>query len=132
MSDSKNTSKSAEKRFKMQGSVNFSENGSTLTARIACDVDHHAAKPLREEIDRVMTERMPQVLVLDFSEVGFMDSSGLGLILGRCESAGKIGASVRLEGVSEGMMKLIRLSGVERIKNITVAPASSSDGNRKV
>ena len=116
----------------MQGSVNFSENGSTLTARIACDVDHHAAKPLREEIDRVMTERMPQVLVLDFSEVGFMDSSGLGLILGRCESAGKIGASVRLEGVSEGMMKLIRLSGVERIRNITVAPASSSDGNRKV
>jgi anti-anti-sigma factor len=51
-----------------------------------------------------------------------MDSSGIALILGRVESAGAVGAKVHLEGLSPTLFKLVRLSGIERIKNLTVSP----------
>ena len=104
----------------MQEDIIFSERDRILTARITRDIDHHTAKGVRERIDRVLFERRPEVLVLDFSEVSFMDSSGLGLILGRVETAGAIRATVRLSGLSPSLMKLVRLAGIERVKNLTV------------
>ena len=50
-----------------------------------------------------------------------MDSSGIGLILGRLDKAEGVGASVRLVGLSPILMKLVRLSGIEKMKNITVS-----------
>lgn len=105
----------------MQKDVIFSETGNTLVARIQCDVDHHSARHMRESIDAMLLKKKPDELVLDFSRVDFMDSSGLGLILGRVERATSIGAEVRLSGMSPRMLKLVKLSGIERIQGITVA-----------
>jgi len=105
----------------MQKDVIFSEIGDTLVARIQCDVDHHSAKYMRERIDAMLLKKNPSELVLDFTRVDFMDSSGLGLILGRVERATSIGAEVRLSGMSPRLMKLVKLSGIERIQGITVA-----------
>ncbi len=102
--------------------ITFSRSGSTLTARISCEIDHHTAGRLRARIDRELFAERPQTLCLDFSEVRFMDSSGIALILGRVESAGAVGAKVRLDGMSPSLFKLVRLSGIERIKNLTVSP----------
>lgn len=104
----------------MQKDVIFSEIGDTLVARIQCDVDHHTAKHMRESIDAMLINRNPDELVLDFTRVDFMDSSGLGLILGRVERASSIGAQVRICGMSPRIMKLVKLSGIERIQGITV------------
>jgi energy-coupling factor transport system ATP-binding protein len=62
----------------------------------------------------------PEVLILDFSAVKFMDSSGIGLILGRCELCASLGIDVRIEGMSKTQKRLIYLSGIERVKNLTV------------
>ena len=105
----------------MQKDVIFSEVEDTLTARIQCDVDHHTARPMREMIDAMLFDRRPKTLVIDFSRVEFMDSSGLGLILGRVERAGSLGADVQLKGLSPALLKLIRLSGIERVQNLSVA-----------
>ena len=75
---------------------------------------------LREEIDRRLLETRPHTLTLDFAGVGFMDSSGLGLILGRVERADTLNVSVMLTGLSPIIMKLVRLGGLERVKNLTV------------
>lgn len=104
----------------MQDDVIFSYKEKNLYARISCDIDHHTARRIRERIDSRMFADKPERLTLDFSDVGFMDSSGLGLILGRVETAGALGAVVRLVGVSPSIMKLLRLSGIERVKNLTV------------
>ena len=72
-------------------------DGQTLYAVPSGGIDHHTARPIREQIDDAVTDRMVTRLVLDLSEVDFMDSAGLGLILGR------------LRHVSAGGGKLILL-----------------------
>lgn len=104
----------------MYKDVIFAEKDGELICKIGSDIDHHSARRMREEIDRRLLEIRPHTLTLDFSSVGFMDSSGLGLILGRVERADGINASVMLTGLSPVIMKLIRLAGLERVKNLTV------------
>ena len=109
-----------ERKFKMESGVNFNIGQRTLTACLSQEIDHHTARRIRERIDSELFLRKPDILVLDFSEVSFMDSSGLGLILGRCSVAEGIGASVRVSGASDQLLRLIRLCGLERIKNLSV------------
>ncbi len=104
----------------MQRDVIFHQGERTLTVSLTAEIDHHTARRIRERIDSELFLKKPEILVLDFSGVGFMDSSGLGLILGRCSVAEGIGASVRVTGASDQLMRLIRLSGLERVKNLSV------------
>ena len=104
----------------MKKDVIFTRKGEVLTATIKCDLDHHAAKGVREKIDEMLFCFRPQRLVLDFSDVEFMDSSGIGLILGRVEKAGIINAQVQLTGLTPRLSKLIRLSGIERIQGLSL------------
>lgn len=109
----------------MATEVIFTENKKQLTARLPAELDHHTVGRIREAVDSRFFNSRPDVLVLDFGSVGFMDSSGIALIIGRVEVARALGASVRLVGLSHGLMKLCRLAGLERIKNLTIA--SSED-----
>lgn len=102
--------------------ITFALSARTLTARISCEIDHHTAARLRTRIDHELFLERPCVLCLDFCEVRFMDSSGIALILGRVESAAVVGAKVHLVGLSPTLFKLVRLSGIERIKNLTISP----------
>ena len=103
--------------------VSFARVNKTLCVRINCEIDHHTASRLRARIDKEVFVMRPEVLCLDFASVRFMDSSGIALILGRVETASAIGARVHLEGLSVPLFKLVRLSGIERIRNLTVTPA---------
>ena len=109
-----------ERNVKMKDDVKITEECGILTAYIGCEIDHHTAKPIRERIDRALFEKKPHTLVLDFSGVDFMDSSGLGLIMGRAECAEAVGATVRVEGLSPTLSRLLRIAGLERVKNLTV------------
>ena len=100
--------------------VVFEKRDGILTARLYCEVDHHKARRLREQMDREIFLARPRLLVLDFSIVGHMDSSGIGLILGRAECMDSIGGRVFLEGLNGTMRRLVRLSGVDRVPNVTV------------
>lgn len=106
---------------KMKEEVVFLVRDGVLVAVLQCELDHHTARRIRELIDREFFRVKPRCLMLDFSGVGFMDSSGVGLILGRVEAAGANGATVRLSGLSEGLMKLVRLSGIEKINNLSIS-----------
>ena len=111
------------KEKKMENEIiSFSRSGNTLRARISCEIDHHTAGRLRTRIDREIFMERPSVLCLDFRDVRFMDSSGIALILGRVESAGAVGARVHLDGLNQSLYKIVRLSGIERIKNLSVSP----------
>ena len=105
----------------MQKEVTFSESGDELTARLSGEIDHHLAKKQRIEIDSMLFRKKPKLLVLDFSLVRFMDSSGIGLIIGRAELASNIGCTVLVTGLSKSLYKILKLSGIERIKGIRVA-----------
>lgn len=104
----------------MQKDVIFSLKEETLVARLSHDVDHHSAKSMREKIDKKLFELKPSQLLIDFSQVVFMDSSGIGLIIGRAECAATLGISVQICGLSPALTKLVRLCNLDRVKNLSV------------
>lgn len=93
--------------------LNAEYEGGVLTVRIGGEVDHHAAKHLREDIDKKIFFHRPAVLVLDLSDVGFMDSSGLGLMLGRYTRMNEIGGRLIIANPSPQTEKIIKLSGLD-------------------
>ena len=95
------------------------KNGKRLIARITCEIDHHTAKIIRESVDSTLADVF-SVLELDFSGVSFMDSSGIGLIIGRAARAEDIGASLEVTGLSPRLRRLVCMSGVERLSNVYV------------
>ncbi len=104
----------------MEKQVQFTENGRMLTAHLLNEIDHHSASGLREEIDKMLFLLRPDTLVLDFSAVRFMDSSGIGLIIGRSELLRELGAHLGLTGLGPGLLRLVKLSGIEKIRNISI------------
>jgi len=102
---------------------------STLYFTILCDIDHHGAKDLRQSMDSAIFFYRPQSCVIDLSQVEFMDSSGLGLILGRRAVTEEIGASLILEDPGAGVQKILNLAGMERL--ITIRYGGSHEKLRK-
>ena len=97
--------------------INFSED--ILYAHITGDIDHHNSKSIRSDIDRAIKHYTPRSLILDLSGISFMDSSGLGLILGRYTVCTNAGISLAVCGVDELTMKIFEMAGLCRIINIT-------------
>lgn len=93
------------------------ENG-ILTAKILGDIDHHSARAVREKIDSSIFDFRPNLVLLDLSAVDFMDSSGLGLILGRFNTASESGAEFKIFSPSRNVKKILELAGIERLIKI--------------
>ncbi len=89
-----------------------------LTVYIERDVDHHVAKQIRQEIDETIRRAAPQVVTLDFSAVEFMDSAGIGLIMGRHKLAQTAGAELKIGGLNERCRRIIEMSGLSDIVEI--------------
>lgn len=85
----------------------------SLVARVTGEIDHHSAPAIREQIDALLDSLQPKGLLLDLSETDFMDSSGLGLILGRQRKTEEIGAKLVLLNPSPAIRKLLHLAGME-------------------
>ncbi len=86
-----------------------------LVAFLRGEIDHHAAGRLREEIDNAVTRGNIRELILDFSDIHFMDSSGIGLILGRYKSMCTRGGKLTVRGVSQRQMQVMRMAGLEKL-----------------
>lgn len=94
------------------------EDGS-VRAVIAGEIDHHSAREIRAQLDAVLNERMPKRLILDFGGVGFMDSSGVGLIMGRYRLMKSLNGEISVENVPPRIEKMLRLSGVGQLARIS-------------
>lgn len=100
--------------------LELKRKGNALEAVIQCELDHHKAIGIREEIDRALLSDKPKTLTLDFSAVPFMDSSGIGLIIGRADKATQIGCQVRVSGLKQNLLRLVRLSGISKLENVKI------------
>ncbi len=99
--------------------VTFKIKKHILTAFIKGEIDHHTAPEIRECIDDafVMTESA-ELLVLDFSDVTFMDSSGVGLVMGRYRLAAGSGKKLKVDNLSPRDYKIMKMSGIEKLAEI--------------
>ena len=92
--------------------VMFRSSGSVLITLLRGDIDHHTASALRHTIDQSMKEFGCSDLVMDFSGVGFMDSAGIGVVLGRYKKLVKSGGRICVSGCIPHVARLIEMSGV--------------------
>ena len=95
--------------------VRIQQTGEVLSAYLSGELDHHTAKEMREQIDSALDLNMPTLLIIDFTDVGFMDSSGIGLVMGRYKTASEVGATLTVQNISSQVYKVMRLSGIDRI-----------------
>ena len=92
--------------------VSFSPAGDVLYAYLAGEIDHDAAQSLRIQLDDALVSRAPQTMILDFGGVGFMDSSGVGLILGRQRCARMLGGRLKIQHAPEPLRKVLQLANI--------------------
>ncbi len=98
--------------------MNINSKGEVLTVYLQGEIDHHSAAQMRAEIDKAVSFNMPSLLILDFSDVTFMDSSGIGLVMGRYKNLQKSGAKLNLMGLSGNNYKIMKLAGIDRLATL--------------
>ena len=89
--------------------------GDLVIARIIGDIDHHSAKQMRQEIDDAVIQTQARELEIDFRDVSFMDSSGIGLVMGRYKLMQEVGGSLHLSNVASHLKKVMVLAGLDRL-----------------
>ena len=82
------------------------------------EIDHHSAVQIRTEIDALLYEELPKKTVLDLSHIEFMDSSGLGLIMGRYALMQKLGGELTLKNPHARIVQIFTLAGLQRMVKI--------------
>lgn len=98
--------------------VTFSLDGTTLTASLSGEIDQHTAAIIRAKIDGRINASAPNVLALDMNRVSFMDSSGIGLIMGRYKKMQQSGGRLVLCNLPSHCERIVAMSGITRILNI--------------
>lgn len=97
----------------MQINIENAEN--KLIVRLSGEIDHHATLEIRDRIDSAAREAMATELVMDFGGVSFMDSSGIGLVMGRYKTMQEIGGRVVVTNPSPHIKKVMKLSGLDKL-----------------
>lgn len=86
-----------------------------VTAWLSGEIDHHSAAQWRQQIDYAVARGQATDLRMDFSGVSFMDSSGVGLIMGRYRLMNECGGRLVVGGASDALSKMMRMAGLDRL-----------------
>ncbi len=105
--------------------VKFLNKGNVLVASIIGELDHHSAEYIRDKIDGELIKSTTKNIIFDFSKVSFMDSSGIGVIIGRYKNIQKLNGKAAIVKANDQISRIFLMSGVLKIvplyDNIDVA-----------
>ena len=100
--------------------TSFLENG-RLTVVLTGEIDHHCAKRYIQAIIAKIEAYTPDVCILDFSEVSFVDSSGIAVVINALRSMTQIEGKLLLAGIGNQPMRVFRASGIDKLVEIREA-----------
>ena len=86
-----------------------------LIVEITEEIDHHVAEKIRRKVDDEITRYMPRKTIFDFSRVTFMDSAGIGMLIGRYKMMKLIGGSLEIVNISQTVRRILEMSGINKI-----------------
>ncbi|MFP4698038.1 MAG: anti-sigma F factor antagonist [Eubacteriales bacterium] len=86
-----------------------------LIVTLRGDLDHHNAKFVREKIDSLLKRNNLKNVIFDFANMDFMDSSGIGVIMGRYKNLQSVGGKVAVANVSPSIDRIFNISGLYKI-----------------
>lgn len=98
----------------------FEVNGNTMVIHLREDLDHHNAVYIREMADGFVEKYPINRIIFDFTGVEFMDSSGIGVIMGRYKQMSYVGGTVFVCGIGKNVDRIFKMSGLYKlVKQLT-------------
>ena len=95
--------------------VAYTTHNRMLTVALSGDIDHHRVKGLVQDLEREIDEVLPRQLIVDCAGITFMDSSGIGLIMGRWRLMQEQGGHLLVQGVPRSLRKVMKVSGLDKL-----------------
>lgn len=95
--------------------LQFIRDGERLMVRMAGELDHCCAQSVRRDLDALIADPSVRALILDFSALQFMDSSGIGVILGRYRQMRDRGGQVAVVHMNRHVARIFHMSGMDRV-----------------
>ncbi|PRR76798.1 Anti-sigma F factor antagonist [Clostridium liquoris] len=95
--------------------LKFENNNEKLLVHMMGELDHHSAEEVRNKIDDRLNRDDMKKLIMDFSGVSFMDSSGIGVVIGRYKKLAYKNGTVCITNVNETVRRVFELSGMFKI-----------------
>lgn len=99
----------------MSQQMDYERMGGTLFLHLPPEIDHHSSQEIRERTEEYLQQGGIRQIVFDFSRTSFMDSSGIGAILGRYKRMREIGGRVAVCNADERIRRILRISGVDQL-----------------
>lgn len=96
----------------------YKNEDKSLTLKITEELDHHTVEKIRRRADYEIERYIPRKVILDFNSVSFMDSAGIGLILGRYKNVSILGGKLEVVNVSKQVIKILNMSGLSKLIEI--------------
>lgn len=90
-----------------------------LIFEITEEIDHHTTEEIRRKMDNEIERYMPKKIVFDFNQVTFMDSAGIGMLIGRYKAVRRLGGAAELMNVKPSIKKIFEMCGLLKIIPIT-------------
>ena len=98
--------------------VEFNRQNKELIFKLTEDVDQHTVEKIRRKMDNEIKGYVPRKVIFDFSNIAFMDSAGIGMVLGRYKLTKMLNGNLEIVNVNKSMKKIFDMSGVSRIINV--------------
>ena len=108
----------------------YKKEDKQLIFKLEEDIDECSAQKIRRKLDNEIERYMPKEVIFDFNNVSFMDSAGIGLIIGRYKLANMLGGKVQVANMTQPVRKIFEMSGMQRIiseKKYKIEPALNAE-----
>ena len=93
----------------------YEKENKRLTFEIHEEIDEYVVQNMRRRLDNEIERYMPKEVIFDFNKVSFMDSAGIGLIIGRYKLASMLGGKVEVTNLTVQVRKIFEMSGILKI-----------------
>lgn len=92
--------------------MKFFTKGNTLVVAIVGELDHHSAEYVRQKLDGELLKSSNKNIIFDFSKLTFMDSSGIGVVMGRYKLIQNINGKAAISNAQNAIKKILEMSGI--------------------
>jgi stage II sporulation protein AA (anti-sigma F factor antagonist) len=98
--------------------VKFTNKGSVLVIKISGELDHHSAEYFRQKIDSEIIKSTTRDIIFDLSNLDFMDSSGIGVLMGRYKNISKFNGRAVIVNPGKQIRRILEMSGILKIMKV--------------
>lgn len=98
--------------------IYFENEDRLLTIKLLEEIDHHTTEKIRRRVDYEIQRHLPRKVIFDYSGVSFMDSAGIGMIIGRYKLISMLGGVLEIQNVKPQIEKILKMSGILKLIDI--------------